>query len=98
MTKTYVNVGDTVFMRIGYSEAATHLGVAGSKRAVTLVSNYSAQLLNADGTEFSFPITSGEAGIYTEYVYDNGGNIIDRKHYVTGNTPVVDSYDELVVR
>lgn len=62
----YVKVGETVKMEITYSEVAMHMRVAGKVMDVKLVSENMAQLLRPDGSDFSFPITSGEAGFYRD--------------------------------
>src|SRR6266545_8212305 len=43
-----------------------HLRVAGTTMRARLQANRMVQLLNPDGTEFSFPITDGEAGLDTD--------------------------------
>ena len=66
--KRYVNVGDVVTMEIAHSEVCMHMQVAGSIMKVHLQGELRpcAQLLRLDGTEFSAPITTGEAGFYYE--------------------------------
>lgn len=65
-TPQYVKVGDTVNMEIAFSEVAMHMRVAGKVMPVKLVSERMAQLLRPDGSDFSFPITMGEAGFYED--------------------------------
>ena len=62
----YVKVGETVNMEITFSEVAMHMQVAGKVMPVKLVSERMAQLLRPDGSDFSFPITIGEAGFYED--------------------------------
>jgi hypothetical protein len=49
-----------------YSEVCMHLRVAGTRLRARLQRGGMVQLLSPDGTEFSFPITAGEAGLYTD--------------------------------
>jgi len=62
-----VQPGDTVRIMLAYSEVCMHMQVAGQVRNVALIPcacvGAMAQLLNDDGTVFSYPITLGEAGI-----------------------------------
>lgn len=73
-TRVDLEVGDRVFMTLPYSEVCVHLGVADRVMEVE-VREHGAQLLK-DGRPLSFPITWGEAGIYTDqttgkpYTYD----------------------------
>lgn len=60
-----VEPGDTVRIRMPWSEACMYLKVAGQMRQVQ-VFKHGAQILNEDGTRLSFPITLGEAGIFTD--------------------------------
>lgn len=62
-TTQRVTVGDTIRIRLPWSEVCLHMRVADQIRPVR-VSDHGAQILNDDGTPFSFPITHGEAGIY----------------------------------
>lgn len=76
--RTYVNVGDTVTVLLPYSEVCMHMRVAGRRMPVRLqASTYFngevvpgaapvAQILNASGTEYSFPVLYGEAGFYRD--------------------------------
>ena len=72
--KVYVKPGNIVrSLTIGHSEVAMHMRVAGTQMDVLVVPSGAwgamAQLLRPDGSEFSFPITLGEAGLYQ----DSGG-------------------------
>jgi len=60
-----VKVGEVVNVMLPYSEVCMHLKVAGRTRPVEILAT-GAQILNWDGTNFSFPVTHGEAGIYTD--------------------------------
>jgi hypothetical protein len=46
-----------------YSEVCMHMRVAGTQMLVEPRPDGMAQLWNLDGTQFSFPITAGEAGV-----------------------------------
>jgi hypothetical protein len=65
VTKRRVTVGETVELLLPWSEVCMHMEVADQVRSV-LVTDTGAQLLNEDGTEGSFPITHGEAGLYRD--------------------------------
>jgi hypothetical protein len=58
-----LRVGETVTLELPYSEVAMHLRVAGEHRPVRVL-EAGAQVLNPDGSPFSFPVLHGEAGIY----------------------------------
>lgn len=60
-----VSPGTIVSVKLPYSEVCMHLKVAGQVRNVE-VFNHGAQILNEDGSRYSFPITLGEAGIYAD--------------------------------
>ena len=64
-----VAIGDVVTVELPWSEVCMHMRVAGKRMNVQVLSHRSAQLLNDDGTPFSFPILAVEAGIYQ----DEGG-------------------------
>lgn len=55
-------VGDVVRVTLPWSEVCMHMRVADRVMDVRVL-EHGAQLLNADGSNFSFPITHGEAGI-----------------------------------
>ena len=64
--RMYLQAGDVVRVRLPYSEVCIHMRVAGKPMNVQLLQEGSspmAQLLNDDGSRFSFPILLGEAGI-----------------------------------
>jgi hypothetical protein len=46
-----------------FSEVCMHLRVAGTRMRARLEPNQMVQLLQPDGSQFSFPITAGEAGL-----------------------------------
>ena len=79
-----ISIGERGRKVICHSEAAIHLRVAGREMDFLVVPGAwgaAVQLLNADGTEYSFPILTGEAGLFrkedgTYYYYpnDHGGN------------------------
>lgn len=60
-----VKPGDVVRVQLPWSEACMHLRVADAVRDVRILET-GAQILNADGTPYSFPVTHGEAGIYRD--------------------------------
>lgn len=67
MDKRYVDPGETVSVELPYSEVCMHMRVAGKRMDVQFLSERNgAQLLNANGSRFSFPILPGEAGFYRE--------------------------------
>jgi hypothetical protein len=61
-----VAIGDVVTVELPWSEVCMHMRVAGKRMNVQVLSHRSAQLLNDDGTPFSFPILAVEAGIYQD--------------------------------
>lgn len=63
--KKRVQPGDVVQQRMPWSEACMFLRVAEQVRGVQVLAT-GAQILNHDGTRYSFPITHGEAGIYQD--------------------------------
>jgi len=69
-----VEPGDAATVTLPWSEVCMHLKVAGQKRPITVL-EHGVQILNWDGTTFSFPITHGEAGIYRDaqglYIQDD---------------------------
>lgn len=56
-------VPDAIRICLPYSEVCSFMHVAGQHRWVRKVNDMSAQILNDDGSNFSFPITLGEAGM-----------------------------------
>jgi hypothetical protein len=62
--RIYLTDGDVVQVRLPYSEVCMHMKVADKVMGVRLVEGHMAQLLNRDGSPFSFPITAGEAGLH----------------------------------
>lgn len=63
--KKRVKPGDTVWKELPWSEACMYLKKAG-EHANVQITDEGAQLLNEDGTRYSFAITYGEAGIYRD--------------------------------
>lgn len=53
---------------LSYSEVCCHMQVAGERRPVVPVRGNMAQILNTDGSLFSFPVTRGEAGLPYEQI------------------------------
>lgn len=66
--KRYMNPGETVRLELPYSEVCMHMQVAGKVMDVELLDRQypMAQLYNDDGSPYSAPITTGEAGFYSE--------------------------------
>lgn len=60
-----VTVGDIVRLCLPWSEVCAHMRVADEVRSVRVLEHW-VQILNDDGTPFSFPVTHGEAGIYRD--------------------------------
>lgn len=60
--------GSIAFVELPYSEVLMHMRVAGQILPVEITGTdyLSAQILDASGKPFSFPVTLGEAGIYTD--------------------------------
>jgi hypothetical protein len=60
-----VRPGDRVRLLLPHSEVCMHMGVAGRVMTVEVTTGEhpTAQLLNDDGSRFSFPILTAEAGI-----------------------------------
>jgi hypothetical protein len=74
----YVKPGERINVIGNYSEASMHLRVAGKPIQIQLVASgqyaygthYMAQIW-VDGKEFSFPVTTGEAGFYYDSTRDS---------------------------
>jgi hypothetical protein len=66
--KVYVQPGDVVRVELPHSEVCMHMRVAGQVRRVRITEDRypAAQILNEDGSNFSFGIGLGEAGFYTD--------------------------------
>lgn len=68
--KQFVQAGDKVLLEIPFSEVCMSMRVAGKPMYVELQAttwnSVCAQLYSLDGKPYSFPITSGEAGIYQD--------------------------------
>lgn len=75
-TRQYVRRGDIVMMTLPYTEVCISMRVAGQVRSVLVVAD-GAQILNNDGTKFSFPVSTGEAGIFFDTV--------SQRYYVPGH-------------
>lgn len=68
MNKKYLTAGETVTLELPYSEVCMHMGVAGQVMTVLLtLGRYPMAQLIKGGRPFSFPVTTGEAGIFTEH-------------------------------
>jgi hypothetical protein len=65
MARVQLKTGDVVRLRMPWSEVCMHLRIADQVRDVRVLDN-GAQILNDDGTPYSFPVTHGEAGIYSD--------------------------------
>lgn len=63
----YIRPGDFVEKIMPYSEVCMHMKIAGKRMRVQLLPNgRSVQLYSSNGKPSSFPITTGEAGIFEE--------------------------------
>lgn len=62
---TRLRVNDIVRLRLPWSEVCIHMKVAEQERNVRVLRG-GAQILNEDGSNFSFPILHAEAGIYRD--------------------------------
>lgn len=62
-----INVGQRGVKLMPASEVCLHMKITDKPMIFELVSNRAVQLYNMDGTPFSFPILTGEAGIFTNY-------------------------------
>lgn len=64
----WVTNGDVVRVQLPHSEVCMHMRLAGQVRPVQFLSpagqSAVVQILNEDGSHFSFPILPGEAGFY----------------------------------
>lgn len=60
-----IAIGDTVTLELPWSEVIMHLGLADKIRPVQVLAG-GAQVLNDDGTAYSFPVLWSETGIYTD--------------------------------
>ena len=67
MAKRYVKEGERVAIVAPHSEVCMHMQVAGRPMlAMILEGRHAAQLYRPDGTEYSAPVTPGEAGFYSD--------------------------------
>jgi hypothetical protein len=75
MQKVYVTRGEQVTKTMPYSEVCMSMRVAGKPMHCIMGDNGMVQLFDRDGNKFSFPITSGEAGFYSDAngIYYNEG-------------------------
>lgn len=66
--KQYIQPGEEGEKFMPYTEVCTHMRVSGKKMRFRFNNNSwrSVQLFREDGTEYSGPITYGEAGIFYE--------------------------------
>jgi hypothetical protein len=64
-TKRRVKVGEEIQVALPGSEVCHHLKVVDHLRTIRIL-EHTAQILNDDGTDFSFPIGHGEAGVRTD--------------------------------
>lgn len=63
--KQYLRPGDVVVLRMPWSEVCMDMKIAGQVRPVRL-ERHQAQILDHKGGNFSFPVNTGEAGIYLD--------------------------------
>lgn len=59
----YERLERSTMRELPYSEVCVHMRVAGDFRPVVELAGGMAQILNADGSLFSLPVTRGEAGL-----------------------------------
>jgi hypothetical protein len=62
--KRPIHPDQETILELPYSEVCMHLRVAGTRMGARLQPNGMVQLLDADGRDFSFPITAAEAGLH----------------------------------
>jgi hypothetical protein len=69
MKRHFVRIGETVRLELPYTEVCMFMRVAGEIFDVQLQGEQYpvAQLYRLDGTPFSFPITPGEAGLFSHH-------------------------------
>jgi hypothetical protein len=63
MAKRLIRPTEEFAIELPFSEVCMHLRVAGTRMRARLEPNQMVQLLQPDGSPFSFPITAGEAGL-----------------------------------
>lgn len=61
-----VGYGDRFRTIMPFSEVCLHMKIAGKEMIVQVLNSISAQVYTLEGEEFSAPITTGEAGVYTD--------------------------------
>jgi hypothetical protein len=61
--KRLIHPNQEFTLELPYSEVCMHLRVAGTRMRARLLADGMVQLLDADGLQFSFPITAAEAGL-----------------------------------
>jgi hypothetical protein len=66
MAKRLIRLTEVFAIELPFSEVCMHLRVAGSRMRARLEPNQMVQLLQPDGSRFSFPITAAEAGLHTD--------------------------------
>lgn len=71
-----MHIGEVLEIELPYSEVLMFMRVAGTAMHVECLAN-GAQLRDADGNAFSFPVTHGEAGIQ---VVPNVGDMVTIDH------------------
>jgi hypothetical protein len=65
--KTYIRPGETLQLELPYSEVCMHMKVAGLVMTVLLtLGDFPMAQLIKDGRPFSFPIGTGEAGLFQD--------------------------------
>ena len=67
MGKRLIHPNQETILQLPYSEVCMHLRVAGTRMRARLQPAGMVQLLDADGREFSFPITTAEAGLHHDH-------------------------------
>ena len=76
-----IQVGEKVKKYMPYSEVCMHMRVSGKVMVAEMISERMVQLYKLDGEPFSFPISTGEAGIFTppegSYYYPDDSKRVD---------------------
>ena len=66
VAKRPIQPNQEIVLELPYSEVCMHLRVAGTRMRARLQPDGMVQLLDADGRDFSFPITAAEAGLHQD--------------------------------
>ena len=101
MSKKYIEPGDTILIVVAHSEVCMDMKVAGKVMAVLILERRVAQLLNDDGSNYSSPITLGEAGLHQDAdgIYGTAARLIKTFHMTAGEWAryLIRTQDEFVL-